>query len=103
MNENVYQRIERNPHFQELVRKRQRFAWTLSLIMLACYLGFILLIAFDPAWLGTPISPDSSITRGIPVGVGIIFTAFILTGIYVQRANGEFDQLNQEILNEVSK
>ena len=37
------------------------------------------------------------------MGVGLILSAFILTGIYVQRANGEFDALNQAILDEVQK
>ena len=36
----------------------------------------------------------------MPVGVLIILSAFVLTGIYVRRANTEFDQLNQEIVEE---
>lgn len=65
MNDTIYQGIEENPRFKELVRKRGRFAWLLSLITLALYVGFILLIAFDPQWLGTPIAAGSTITRGI--------------------------------------
>jgi uncharacterized membrane protein (DUF485 family) len=34
---------------------------------------------------------------GIPVGIGIIFLAFILTGIYVFVANREFDKLSAQI------
>ncbi|MDX5628233.1 MULTISPECIES: DUF485 domain-containing protein [unclassified Brenneria] len=101
MNDAIYQRIESNPLFRELVNKRQRFAALLSLIMLALYVGFILLIAFAPGWLGTPIAPGSSITRGIPLGVGLIVTSFVLTGIYVYRANGEFDRLTKRLLDEV--
>lgn len=103
MNDSIYRRIEQSPHFKELVSKRERFAWILSAIMLGLYVAFILLIAFVPGWLGTRISPDSPITWGIPVGVGLILSAFVLTGIYVQRANGEFDDLNQVILDEVEK
>ena len=33
----------------------------------------------------------------------VIVLAFVLTGIYVQRANGEFDTLNQAVLDEVQK
>lgn len=53
MNGTIYQRIEDNAHFnfRELVEKRQRFATILSIIMLAVYIGFILLIAFAPGWL----------------------------------------------------
>lgn len=101
MNEQLYQRIEDNTHFRELVEKRQRFAGILSLIVLVIYVSFILLIAFAPGWLGTPLSPGSSITRGIPIGVGVIVISFILTGVYVWRANGEFDRLNREVLREV--
>ncbi|MEI5177454.1 DUF485 domain-containing protein, partial [Pseudomonas aeruginosa] len=42
MNGTIYQRIEDNAHFRELVEKRQRFATILSIIMLAVYIGFIL-------------------------------------------------------------
>ncbi|MBD9481957.1 DUF485 domain-containing protein [Pseudomonas sp. PDM14] len=103
MNDSIYRRIEKNPQFQELVAKRERFAWILSAIMLGLYVAFILLIAFEPQVLGTRISPDSPITWGIPMGLGLIFSAFILTGIYVKRANGEFDALNKAILDEVQK
>ncbi|AHK19534.1 hypothetical protein B7R74_21170 [Yersinia pseudotuberculosis] len=103
MNDSIYQEIEDNPRFQELVKKRSRFAWLLSLITLTMYVGFIFLIAFEPQWLGTPIYTGSSVTRGIPVGVGLIVTSFILTGIYVIRANGEFDRLTAEIIREVKQ
>ena len=56
-----------------------------------------------PNALGIPLAADTVTTWGIPVGVGVIFMAFILTGVYVQRANGEFDRLNQEILNEAQQ
>ena len=57
------------------------------------YVSFIILIAFDPQWLGTPLGEGLTITRGIPVGVGLIVSAFVPTGIYTIRANGEFDRL----------
>ena len=101
MNDNIYQRIEDSARFRELVEKRQRFATILSIIMLAVYIGFILLIAFAPGWLGTPLHAGTSVTRGIPLGIGVIVISFVLTGIYVWRANGEFDRLTKSVLNEV--
>ena len=71
--------------------------------MLGLYLAFIILIAFEPQLLGTRINPDSPTTWGIPLGVGLILSAFVLTGIYVKRANGEFDALNKSILEEVQQ
>lgn len=101
MNDVIYQRIEKSARFKELVRKRQSFATLLSLIMLVLYVGFILLIAFAPGWLGTPLHAGTNVTRGIPIGIGLIVTSFVLTGIYVWRANGEFDRLTRELLKEV--
>ncbi|WP_342322602.1 DUF485 domain-containing protein [Kosakonia sp. BYX6] len=100
MNE-IYQRIENSAHFRELVEKRQRFAFLLSIIMLIIYVGFILLIAFAPQWLGTPLYDGTSVTRGIPIGIGVIVISFVLTAVYVWRANSEFERLTRAVLSEV--
>lgn len=89
--------IKNDPNFQELVSKRSRFAWTLTAAILIVYFSFILLLAYSPGTLGTPLSSETVTTVGIPVGVAIIIFAFALTGIYVRRANSEFDTLTQKI------
>jgi uncharacterized membrane protein (DUF485 family) len=91
-------RVTNDPRFRQLVARRSRFAWTLAVVMLAIYYGFILIIAFAPALLGIPLAPGAVTTIGIPVGVLIIIAAFVLTGVYVRRANAEFDTLNQQII-----
>lgn len=101
--DDLYRRIHDNPKFQALVKRRSRFAWTLSIIMLLAYYGFIVLIGFDPKLLGTPIEPGTVMTWGIPAGLGLIFLSFILTGIYVWRANGAFDRAVREILEEAGQ
>jgi uncharacterized membrane protein (DUF485 family) len=93
--------IKANPKYQELVRSRRRFGWTLTFVILVIYYGFILTIAFAPATLGKPVSSGAVMTIGIPVGVLIIVSAFILTGIYVARANGKFDALTAAIREEM--
>jgi uncharacterized membrane protein (DUF485 family) len=99
MTKEQIERIKNNPKYQELVTKRSKFAWTLSIIMLVVYYAFIMTIAFSPETLGQKIG-DGVITIGIPVGIAIIFISFILAGVYVHRANGEFDDLTQEIKDE---
>ena len=85
-----------NPHFVQLVSHRRRVSVALSLVMLASYFAFILLIAFKPALLGVPIAAGSPITWGIPVGLGLILLAMALTGIYVHLSNTVFDALTEE-------
>lgn len=103
MNEDVLRKVQSNPKFMELVHKKTSLGWTLSILMLTIYYGFILLLAFSPATLGKPLSPNGVMTLGIPVGIAIIISAFALTGIYVRKANSEFDQLNQEIVEEAKQ
>ncbi|WP_395666815.1 DUF485 domain-containing protein [Methylocella sp.] len=94
-----YEEIQQNPKYQELVRRRSSFGWTLSIIMLVIYIGYILLIAYAPHFLGTRIG-DSVITIGIPIGVAVILSAFILVGVYVGRANALYDGLIHDIVEE---
>ena len=103
MQQPAYQTIMENPKFKELVRSRSAFAWTLSFIMLAVYQGFILLIAFAPGFLATPLYEVAVATIGIPIGLGVIVLAFILTGIYVFRANSHYDEMTRELIQEVTK
>ena len=97
MKQELVDRIKNDPDFIQLVTVRTKFAWTLTIVMLVIYFGFVLTIAFDPSILGTPLSAGSVTTVGIPVGVAVILSAFLLTGIYVRRANGEFDELTRRI------
>ncbi len=101
MQQDMVHKIKSNPKYHELVSKRSKFAWTMSVVMLVIYYAFILTIAFDKQLLATPLWSGSVTTIGIPIGVGVIILAFILTGIYIQRANAVFDKLKREIKEEV--
>jgi uncharacterized membrane protein (DUF485 family) len=96
MEDQMVARIRANPKFAELVRKRDSFAWTLTIVMLVVYLGFIFVVAYAPAVLGESVY--GTISLGFPLGLGVIVVAIALTGIYVVRANGEFDRLTREIV-----
>lgn len=103
MNKELVEKIKANPDYQELVKRRSAFAIKLSLAILVVYFSFILTIAFDPALLGTPLSAGSVTTVGIPVGIAVIIFAFVLTGVYTQRANGEFDDLANKVKDSVKE
>jgi uncharacterized membrane protein (DUF485 family) len=88
--------IAEDPRYRQLVRERSRFSWILTAIMLVIFFGYILLIAFAPDLLARRIS--STTTLGIPLGVGVILSGILLTGIYVHRANTRFDPMIREIV-----
>lgn len=96
------QRVLQNPRFKELVAARTGFAWTLSAVMLAIYLGFILLVAFGKGLLAVKIGGGVT-SLGIVLGLGVIISAFILTGVYVARANSRFDRMTGELTRELTR
>ncbi len=98
MSSSLYAHIRRNPRFAELVAKRTRFAVLLSAIVLIAFYGFVLLVAFAPELIGKRLSEGSNLTFGIVAGLTQFIVFWALTWIYVRRANGEFDAINNEIV-----
>lgn len=100
-NSSIYERVRQNPKFHELVRRRSRLAVTLSVIVLGAYYCFMMIVAFAPEILRTPLSQGSTLTVGVPVGAAIIVVSWLLTGLYSHFANGEFEELNKDVVREV--
>jgi len=100
MDKELVKKIQNSASYQELVTKRSRLGWRLAAVMLIVYYAFILTIAFSPETLGQSLG--GVMTVGIPVGIFIIVFAFVLTGIYTQKANTEFDTLVNRIKEELS-
>jgi len=103
MSTEMYQRMKANPKFQDLVARRSRFAWTLAFIVLTMFYGFVLVVAFNPTSLGQPLAEGSRWTVGVTAELLMFIFFWVLTAVYVKRANTEFDALNQEIIKEAWK
>ena len=99
MQNEIYEKIRANPKYQQLKSTRNAYGWVMTILMLVVYYGYIALIAFDKAFLAQPLGAGVT-TVGIPIGVGVILFTIIITGIYVRRANNEFDALKEEIIKE---
>jgi uncharacterized membrane protein (DUF485 family) len=95
-------RIASHPKYQELKAKRSSFGWWLTALMMIVYYGFILLVAFNKEFLSQRLG-DGVMTIGMPIGLGVILFTIVITGIYVRRANSEFDALTKEILKDAAK
>jgi uncharacterized membrane protein (DUF485 family) len=100
MEEDLVQRIESSSNYRRLVSARSTYGWVLTAMMMVVYYGYILLVAFGKTLLSTRIG-DGVMTWGIPIGLFVIVFTVVVTGIYVRRANGEFDNLTAQIRKEV--
>ncbi|MBY0509140.1 MAG: DUF485 domain-containing protein [Rhodospirillaceae bacterium] len=81
---------------RQLAQRRWRMAIMLSVVMVAIYFGFILLIAFNKAAMGALVMPGLSV--GIVLGALVIVLTWGVTLFYVRWANrhvdGEIERLN---------
>ena len=102
MSDSVVDKIQRHPKYLELQSKRNSLGVTLTILMMIVYYGFIALVAFNKPFLAQPIGAGVT-SIGIPIGMGVIIFTIAITGLYVKRANGEFDRLTQEILKDAAK
>ena len=102
MDDDLVARIAAHPQYLQLRRRRDRFGWTLAVLMLVVYYGFVLLVAFDKEFLARRIG-DGVMTLGMPVGFGVIVFTVAITGDYVRRANAEFDTLSNAVVTAVQE
>ena len=102
MKDDLGDRIRANPKYQELVSKRNSYGWIMTALMMIVYYGYILLVAFNKDFLAQKTGAGV-LSIGIPIGVGVILFTIIITGIYIRRANTEFDNLKAQVIKEATK
>jgi uncharacterized membrane protein (DUF485 family) len=89
--------IEREPEFQELVHRRRSFVVPATAFFLSWYMGFIVLTAVAPDFMG------ERIYQGLTVGYTLALTQFLMVlvlGIwYLRKADREFDPLAQRVVD----
>ena len=101
--EDIVERIQKNPKFLQFVSMRNNYSYVLSVLMLIAYFGYILLVAFNKPFLATKVAAGATMSVGIPLGLGVLVFTIVITAIYVRRANSEFDDIKDEIVREASK
>jgi uncharacterized membrane protein (DUF485 family) len=94
--QDIVQRVKADPNYQKLVKTRSRYGWMLAWAVMIVYYGFTALNAFDKPFMAAKIG-DGVMSRGVPIGLFVIVFTVAVTGIYVRRANREFDALTEAI------
>jgi uncharacterized membrane protein (DUF485 family) len=96
VDQDVVQRVKNDPNYQKLVRTRSRYGWMLTWAVMIVYYGFTCLNAFDKEFMGSRFGAGV-MSWGVPLGLFVILFTVVVTGIYVRRANSEFDALTDAI------
>lgn len=103
MSQQISNNIASDPRFLKFVAKRNTYSVIMTILGALAYYGFILLVAFNPQFLGQKLGAGMVTSIGVPIGVGVIVFTIVITWIYVRRANGEFDDEAASIIKGASK
>jgi uncharacterized membrane protein (DUF485 family) len=91
-----WERIERSPEFQELVRNRRSFVLPATIFFLAYYMGFILLCGYAKDFMA------ESVYEGLTVGYCLALTQFLMVFVlgitYLRKADRDYDPLSARIV-----
>ena len=92
-----WEAIERSPEFQELVHKRRSFVIPCTVFFLTWYLGFIVLCAYAPDFMG------ERVYQGLTVGYCLALTQFVMVFVlgiwYLRKADHVFDPLAEHAID----
>lgn len=83
------QQIVESAEFKRLVSRRWKVSMVLLALLFVSYYGFILLVATNKELVSQKIGEAT--TLAIPLGIGAIVIAWLLTAIYVGWANKSYD------------
>jgi uncharacterized membrane protein (DUF485 family) len=84
--------------YHALAAARWRIAIILTIAVIIIYFGFIALIAYRKAMMGSLIAPGLSV--GILLGALVIVSSWLLTWFYVWWANKYYDERLAELKKE---
>ena len=90
-----------SPEFKALVKRRWSVSLVLLVLLFVSYYGFILLVAGDKEFVSQKIGENT--TLAIPIGVGVIVFAWLLTALYVAWANRSYDPVVERLKNELHR
>lgn len=96
-----WEEVEKSKDFVLLRDNHRRFVFPLSAFFIVWYFGYVLLAAFAPEFMSTPVF--GSVNIGLLLGLAQFVTTFVITAWYVNHANKVHDPLAEKIYDKIEK
>lgn len=94
-------RVLAHSKFQQMAKQKSIVGWSFSAIIFFVYVAFIWIIGTSPESFAAKVSESGVTTVGIYVGIFVIVFSFLITLVYVSLANGKFEDITREVVDEV--
>jgi uncharacterized membrane protein (DUF485 family) len=96
-----YQTVHSSPEFRDLQRKFRRFVVPVVLLFLTWYFAFVLLAAFAPGLMGTPVI--GRINLGLILGLGQFVSTFAIAAGYGRWARRHLDPQAKKLRDDMER
>jgi uncharacterized membrane protein (DUF485 family) len=87
-----WQAVERSPEFRELVRRRTAFLVPITVFWVGFFVTYLMLAAFAPELMGERVL---GVTLGFILSIAQILMTWLVTFLYVRRADRVFEPLER--------
>ncbi|HSZ73116.1 MAG TPA: DUF485 domain-containing protein [Cytophagaceae bacterium] len=95
------EQLIRSSEFKQLVKHRWTVSLLLTAIMFFSYMGFLYVLAYQKESLSPYVT--GKFTIGLVFAIGLIFLAWMLTGIYVYWANNTYNPEVERLKNKLQQ
>lgn len=87
--------IARSAEFRELRGKLRRFTFPMTLVFVVWYVGYVVLAAYFPDFMG--IRLFGAVNIGLVLGIGQFVSTLVITALYLRYAAKEIDPRSAEL------
>jgi uncharacterized membrane protein (DUF485 family) len=91
----MYEQVQVSEQFASLRRRLRGFVFPMSALFLIWYLLYVLLAAYEPAFMSTKLVGELNV--GLFIGLLQFASTFVITTVYVRYANKNLDPVAEEI------
>jgi uncharacterized membrane protein (DUF485 family) len=95
MDQDINEKIRANPRFQALVKRRSLIFMLMFGASMIVYFGLIFTVAFAPELLRVPLSAQTVVTWGWPLGAFVVIGPWLLTLLFVHFANEDAAKIKE--------
>jgi uncharacterized membrane protein (DUF485 family) len=95
-----WERIERDPHFRELVRRKRRFILPATVFFILYYFALPVLVGYFPDLMDAPVAGGMNLAYLFALSQ--FFMAWAVMWLYVRRAR-DFDSLAATVVAEAEE
>ncbi|MEX2524019.1 MAG: DUF485 domain-containing protein [Gammaproteobacteria bacterium] len=104
MDKDIRSRLFNDERIRKLVTRKQRYVFSLALLVLAIHFGLVLTMAWLPDWLSARLTETGIETRGLLVTFILILAVYVVMFVFVRRKiaenNADIHELVETISNE---